>query len=608
MQSAQELGDGKFRTLKEVFGFTAFRAGQEPVIDALLAKRNVLAVMPTGSGKSLCFQIPALVLGGLTVVVSPLVALMQDQIAALKLAGVAAETINSSRERAQNIAAWRRVAAGGVRLLYMSPERLMTERMIAALSRLPVSLIVVDEAHCISQWGPAFRPEYAQLARLRELFPQVPLAAFTATADELTRKDISDKLFDGAAKAFFHGFDRPNIRLAVALKRDWRRQLLSFVADHRAESGIVYCLSRKKTEATAALLAEHGASALPYHAGMDKAEREANQDLFMTREGVVMVATIAFGMGVDKADVRYVLHTDLPGNIEAYYQELGRAGRDGRPAEALLLYGLDDIRMRRLFIEQEATEDARKRRDHKRLDALIAYCEAPECRRRALLTYFGERTGACGNCDVCLEPMDVSDGTEEGRKALSVIQRTGQRFGAAHTIDVLRGADTEKIRKFRHHALPGFGAGADLRKQDWHSILRQLVAGGFLRLDVQGYGGLSLTAEGRALLEGQGRFRYRKDTVPQRARKAAAPKPAAPAEALSPSDLALLAGLKDLRLRLARERGVPAYVVFHDRSLEDMARQRPTSLDAFARVHGVGAAKLREFAAPFLELIASHGA
>ena len=610
MQRAQEIDRRKNRVLKEVFGFEAFRPGQEAVVDALLESRSILAVMPTGSGKSLCFQIPALVLGGLTVVVSPLLALMQDQISALRLAGVKAETINSSRDRAANVATWRRVAGGEVNLLYLSPERLMTARMLEALGRLPVTMIVVDEAHCISQWGPSFRPDYGELARLRELFPRVPLAAFTATADELTRKDILDKLFGGTAKAFFHGFDRPNIRLAVALKRDWKRQLLSFVAEHAGESGIVYCLSRKKTEATAELLMQNGVTALPYHAGMDKADRDANQDIFMTRDGVVMVATIAFGMGIDKPDVRYVLHTDLPGNLEAYYQELGRAGRDGLPAQVLMLYGLDDIRMRRMFIEQSDAQDERKRRDHKRLDALIAYCEAPECRRLALLSYFGEHVDRCGNCDVCLEPIEVSDGTEEGRKALSAVQRTGQRFGAAHTVDVLRGADTEKIRKFGHDRLPTFGVGAELRKEEWHSILRQLVAGGFLRLDVQGFGGLSITEKGHGLLKGEASFRYRKDTIRRAGRKARKPEPAAPTEAsaaaLSDSDAALLEGLKGLRLSIARDRGVPAFVVFHDRTLQDMVRRRPKSLDAFAEVHGVGAAKLQKFAAPFVDLISGH--
>jgi len=603
-----EVVERKRRVLTETFGLASFRAGQEAVLDALLAGHNVLAVMPTGSGKSLCFQIPALVLGGLTVVVSPLISLMQDQVAALTLSGVGAETINSSREHPDNVAAWRRVAAGEVNLLYLSPERLMTARMIAALRRLPLTLFVVDEAHCISQWGSSFRPEYADLARLKELFPRVPLAAFTATADEATRRDIAERLFSGRTETFVHGFDRPNIRLAVELKRGWKSQLLSFVAGHRGESGIVYCLSRKKTEAAAELLVQDGVTALPYHAGMDNAVRNANQDIFMTRGGVVMVATIAFGMGIDKPDVRFVLHTDLPGSIEAYYQEFGRAGRDGQAAQATMLYGLEDIRMRRLFIEQEHGEGERRRREHKRLDALIAYCEAPECRRRTLLNYFGESFERCGNCDVCLEPIEVSDGTELGRMALSAVHRSGQRFGAAHVIDLLRGADTEKIRKFNHHMLSTFGAGAALAKQEWQSIIRQLFASGFLAMDIQGYGGLSITAKGYALLKGEDSFGYRRDTMRRKSRPPPGRDPATAAEPLSAADAALLAALKELRSSIARERSVPAYVVFHDRSLEDMVRRRPRSLEEFAEVHGVGAAKLRDLARPFVDLISRHAA
>ena len=444
------------RVLGDVFGFEGFRPGQEAAIEALLAKRNALTVMPTGSGKSLCYQVPALVMEGLTIVVSPLIALMRDQVAALRLAGVAADCINSANGRGDNVAAWRRAAAGETRLLYMAPERLMTEPMLAALARLPVMLFAIDEAHCISQWGPAFRPEYEDLCRLRELFPGVPIAALTATADEVTREDIAQRLFGGKVEPFVLGFDRPNIKLSVAMKREWKQQLRAFMARHEGESGIVYCLSRKKTEEAAALLAADGVRALPYHAGMEKEDREAHQNVFMTDPGVVIVATIAFGMGIDKADVRYVFHTDLPGTIEAYYQEIGRAGRDGAPAEAHMLYGLADIRMRRQFIEEEDAGAERKRREHKRLDALLGYCEAPACRRVALLDYFGERIKACGNCDCCLDPAERVDGTEDARKILSAVYRSGQRFGAAHVIDILRGTETEKIARAGHHRLPTF--------------------------------------------------------------------------------------------------------------------------------------------------------
>ncbi len=598
------------RVLRDIFGFDAFRPGQQPAIEALLAGRHVLTVMPTGSGKSLCFQVPALALGGLTVVVSPLVALMQDQVAALRLAGVAADTINSANERARNVAAWRRAASGETRLLYMAPERLMTERMLEALGRLPVKLFAVDEAHCISQWGPSFRPEYEDLCRLRHLFPGVPIAALTATADALTREDIAERLFGGEVEPFVLGFDRPNIRLTVEMKRDWKRQCRSFVARHAGESGIVYCLSRRKTEETAALLEADGVRALPYHAGMDKEDREAHQNVFMTDPGVVIVATIAFGMGIDKSDVRYVLHTDLPGSVEAYYQEIGRAGRDGEPAEAHMLYGLADIRMRRQFIEEEDAGDERRRREHKRLDALLGYCEAPACRRVTLLEYFGERIEPCGNCDACLDPAERVDGTEDARKVLSAVYRTGERFGAAHVIDVLRGTATEKIERAGHHLLRTFGVGAGVGKNEWRSLIRQMVATGLLRLDIGGYGGISITGKGRELLQSEGVFLYRRDTAPARApgaaRETKGRRRTEPEDGpLTGPEAALLDVLKALRLRLARERDVPAYIVFSDRTLIDMARRKPRTEEEFAEVNGVGAAKLEAFAVPFLAAIES---
>jgi ATP-dependent DNA helicase RecQ len=598
-----------FQVLKDTFGYGAFRPGQEEVIAAILAGESVLTVMPTGSGKSLCFQVPALVKQGLTLVVSPLVALMEDQVAALKLDGVAAETINSSRDRETNVAAWRRAASGELRLLYISPERLMTERMLSALSRLPLSLIAIDEAHCISRWGPSFRPEYEGLARLPEIFPQVPLAAFTATADEATQKDIAAKLFHGKGQTFVTGFDRPNIGLAVELQRDWKRQLVDYVKARPGESGIVYCLSRRKTEEAAELLKQEGINALPYHAGLDSATRAHHQNLFMTEPGVVMAATIAFGMGIDKPDVRYVFHANLPANMEAYYQELGRAGRDGRPAEAFMLYGLNDIRQRRMFIEEDDGDADHKRREHKRLDALISYCETAQCRRQALLGYFGEdylqeNGGPCGNCDVCLNPPVTEDGTALAQQALAAVVQSGERFGAAHIVDLLRGGDTEKIRSQGHDRLPAYGAGKAEDKETWRSILRQLTAAELLRLDITGHGGLSLTAAGQSLLQGDGDFRFRRDTARSRGSKATArARKAMAAAELAAEDEPLLAALKDLRLSFAKERGVPAYVIFGDRSLIEMARDKPADRIAFARVFGVGEAKVRDFAEPFLQAI-----
>jgi ATP-dependent DNA helicase RecQ len=594
------------RVLSQSFGFASFRPGQDRAIEALLAGRNVLAVMPTGAGKSLCYQVPALMRAGTAIVISPLVALMKDQVAALRLNGIAAETINSSLSRDENVAAWRRVQGGAVKLLYMSPERLMTERMLAAVAGLDPSLIAVDEAHCISQWGPAFRPEYAGLAKLNDIFHGVPIAALTATADPITRDDIAAKLFGGNAETVVTGFDRPNLTLAVEMKKGWKKQMLDFVDARRGEAGIVYCLSRKKTEEAAELLREKGHKAVAYHAGMDAQARTAVQDRFMTEPGTVIAATIAFGMGIDKPDIRFVLHTDLPGSPEAYYQEVGRAGRDGGPADTLMLYGLDDIRMRRTFIEEEDSGSDRKRREHKRLDALLAYCEAAECRRRMLLQYFGEAAGQCGRCDLCLNPVATVDATEAGQKLLSAVYRTGQRWGAAHIVNILLGKHTDKTASAGHDRLPTFGIGADRTVQEWNAMVRQLVASGFLAIDIKGYGGLSLTERGMALLEGKGEFRFRPDTVrgPGRALRR---RERAKSEELDPAALGLLQALKKLRLQLARERAVPAYVVFSDKTLIDMAARRPADREQFAEVFGVGRAKLEQFADIFLCAIAEFG-
>ncbi|MER9626893.1 DNA helicase RecQ [Mesorhizobium sp. M0296] len=595
--------DSKRRVLRDVFGFDDFRPGQAPVMEALLARRHVLAVMPTGAGKSLCYQVPALVLGGLTIVVSPLVALMQDQVAALRLAGVAADTINSSLDRDANVAGWRRVAAGQTRLLYLAPERLMTVRMLEALTKLDVRLIAIDEAHCISQWGPAFRREYEELSRLRDIFPKVPIIALTATADETTRTDIAAQLFDGRVDTVVLGFDRPNIKLGIEPKQDSKRQLLNFVQRHVGRSGIVYCLSRKKTEEMAAFLERSGVRALAYHAGMSKDAREANQNAFMTLSGVVMVATIAFGMGIDKPDVAYVFHTDLPGSLEAYYQEIGRAGRDGRAAEAHMLFGLGDIRMRRLFIEDEDAPAEHKRRAHGRLETLIGYCETTQCRRQILLGYFGESASPCGNCDNCLDQAPHADGEAEARLILAAIAQTGERFGAAHVVDVLLGHETEKVLDRNHHRLASFGTGVAHKKNLLLSLLRQLVAGGFLTLDSAGRGGLAIAEKGRALARGEASFRYRLDARQSSRGKIRPEDTAAGTEGL---DSALLAALKAVRLRLARERQVPAFVIFSDRTLIDMAERCPRDLDAFAAVNGVGAAKLKDFGEIFLGAIAAH--
>lgn len=591
--------------LHDAFGFTELRRGQREAIEAVMAGRNVLAVMPTGAGKSLCYQLPAIVRGGLTVVVSPLVALMRDQVAALRLNGIAAATINSDLSREENVRTWYAVRDGEIRLLYLSPERLMTERMLAALGQLDVGLFAIDEAHCISQWGPAFRPEYAMLADLRTRFPGVPVIGLTATADGATREDIEQRMFAGDVVSVVTGFDRPNLSLGVTLKNNWKRQVADFVAERKDASGIVYCLSRRKTEEVAEMLRAQGHKALAFHAGMDSVEKAAIQNRFMTEPGIVMVATIAFGMGIDKPDIRYVLHTDLPGSPEAYYQEIGRAGRDGLPAETMLFYGLDDTRMRRVFIEEAETTDDHKRREHKRLDSLIAYCEAPNCRRRMLLRYFGEPMHEpCGNCDTCIDPVETTDGTDEARMVLAAVQGTGNRFGVAHVVSVLRGKSNDKIEQQGHDRLDVYGAGAGRGQKEWQGITRQMVAAGLLEIDVAGYGGIKMTAAGQALARGEGEFRYRADRIaktPARARRGAAVGETAP---LDSAANALLAVLKAKRLRLAEERGVPAYVIFSDRSLADMAVKRPATRAEFAEVFGVGEAKLRDFSEMFLEIIA----
>ncbi len=570
---------------------------------AVLSGRHVLCVMPTGSGKSLCFQVPALALGGQTVVVSPLVALMQDQVEALRLAGVAADTINSSRSRDDTVAAWRRAAAGQTRLLYLSPERLMTGAMLAALGKLPIRLIAVDEAHCISQWGPAFRPEYAALSALRDAFPAVPIMALTATADETTRADIVARLFGGPVEQIVLGFDRPNIRLTVAPKQNWKQQLLAFVKAHRGQSGIVYCLSRKRTETAAELLCEAGINALAYHAGMSSDARQANQNAFTTEPSTVMAATIAFGMGIDKADVRYVFHADLPASLESYYQEIGRAGRDGEAAEAHMLYGPGDIRMRRMFIDEAETNEDHKRREHQRLAALLGYCEASSCRRRALLAYFGENIGPCGNCDACLDPAELIDATADARLVLDLVRQTGERYGAAHIVDVLRGAETERIGACGHNRLDAYGAGGAHKKEQWRSLIRQLTAGGLLLHDVAGFGGLSLSPDGKALLKGDKRFMARQQSARRDARKEGT---AAASSALSETQNNLFADLKRLRLSIAARRRVPAYLIFSDKTLLAMARAAPRDLDAFAAISGVGATKLHEFGQIFIEAICAH--
>ena len=596
--------DTALAVLKDTFGYDGFRPGQAEIVAALMGGESVLAVMPTGSGKSLCYQLPALASASLTVVVSPLIALMRGQVAGLRLNGVAAGTLSSATPRAEAAQTHRQLRAGRLRLLYISPERLMRPDVLDGLARYAPARFAIDEAHCISQWGHDFRPDYRRLAELPTHFPGARLSAFTATADAVTRQDIVERLFGGRAKVFVAGFDRPNLQIGIAPRASVGRQLGGLLDRHAGASGIVYTLSRKAAEATAARLSSDGHTALPYHAGMEQADRDRHQDRFVTEDGVVMVATIAFGMGIDKPDVRFVAHANIPSTVEAYYQEIGRAGRDGLPAETLMLFGMDDIRMRRLMIDDSGRPEEAKRVEHQRLNALLGLCETAGCRRQALLGYFDESCEPCGNCDRCLTPVETIDGTVIARKALSAALRTGQVFGAEHLVAVLRGEETGKVRQHGHDRLPTFGVGADIGKPLWRSYLRQLVAADVLRIDIGGYGGLQLGSRGRAVLKGEESVALHDEAA---SRPGSRKRTSGPAAQPADVDPALFARLKELRLEIAKADGVPAYAVFHDRSLLDMAARRPQTPDALAECHGVGPTKLERYGARFLEALKDAG-
>ncbi|MBN8728085.1 MAG: DNA helicase RecQ [Xanthomonadales bacterium] len=593
--------------LHSVFGYAAFRGEQGAIIEHVADGGDALVLMPTGGGKSLCYQIPALLREGTAVVVSPLIALMQDQVAALRQLGVAAAFLNSSLDARAQREVEQDFASGRLKLLYVAPERLLTERCLDLLSGAPVALFAIDEAHCVSQWGHDFRPEYRELTILHERFPAVPRIALTATADGPTRREIVERLALGAARQFVSSFDRPNIRYHVVEKHDARRQLQAFLSRHEGESGIVYCLSRRKVDETTGWLAERGIVALPYHAGMEAGERAANQQRFIAEDGIVMVATIAFGMGIDKPDVRFVAHLDLPKSMEGYYQETGRAGRDGLPAEAWLCYGLGDLVLLNRFIDGSEAGEERKRVERNKLEALLGYAEDAACRRRRLLAYFGE-TGPerCGNCDNCLQPPDLIDGSVIAQKALSCVYRTGQRFGAGHLIDVLRGEATERVARLGHEGISTFGVGADLDAQQWRSVFRQLVAAGLLATDEEGYGSLRLTTASRGVLRGETQVPLRRpaDRAERRAsrRKSSSRQPGASLD-IAPHETIRWDALRELRTRLAREQGVPPYVIFHDAALLAMLRERPQTLAEFGAISGVGARKLERYGEAFLAVL-----
>jgi ATP-dependent DNA helicase RecQ len=583
--------------LSTVFGFDSFRPGQEEIVNAVTRGENVLAIMPTGGGKSLCFQLPALARNGLTVVISPLIALMRDQVRGLKEAGVAAGALTSSNTQEETDTVFASLDNGSLKLLYMAPERLAAGGIIGMLRRANVQMIAVDEAHCVSQWGHDFRPDYLRIGELRRNLG-VPLAAFTATADAETQQEIVTRLFDGTAPStFLRGFDRPNIHLAFAAKDGPRAQVLDFAAARKSQSGIVYCGTRAKTETLAQALSAAGHSACFYHGGMAAEDRRHVEGRFAVEDGLIVVATVAFGMGVDKPDIRWVVHADLPKSIEAYYQEIGRAGRDGGPAETLTLYGADDIRLRRSQIDEGLAPPERRAADHGRLNALLGLAEAVECRRKNLLGYFGETEISCGTCDLCDSPPETFDGTEAVRKALSAILRTGEYFGAGHLIDVLTGKETDKIRARGHETLPTFGVGRDIGRPQWQAIFRQMMGHDLIRPDPERHGALRMTDAARPLLRGESKISLRIDSLRQSDRR-----PVVKAM-INDEDAPLLSALKAKRRALAEAAQVPAYIIFTDRTLIEMAETRPKTIDQMAGIGGVGAKKLDSYGSAFLQII-----
>ncbi|GHA11459.1 ATP-dependent DNA helicase RecQ [Arenicella chitinivorans] len=586
--------------LKHTFGYAAFRGSQREIINTVLSGHDALVLMPTGGGKSLCYQIPGLVRPGMAIVVSPLIALMQDQVSALQQLGIRAAYLNSMLSREEAGLTLRAIHDQELDVLYIAPERLLQDATLDRLVNIPISLIAIDEAHCVSQWGHDFRADYLGLNVLRHAFPGVPRVALTATADQRSRDEIVARLDLYQPEVFVSSFDRPNIRYVVKGKGDAKAQLLAFLQDFKSQAGIVYCMSRNRVDGIAAWLAGRGFKALPYHAGLSAEERQAHQQRFLREEGVIMVATIAFGMGIDKPDVRFVAHLDLPKSLEAYYQETGRAGRDGQPSVAWMVYGLQDVVRIGKMVQDSSANEQFKRIERAKIDSLLAWCESTTCRRRALLRYFGEESDtACGNCDVCMNPPKTWDATEAAQKLLSNIYRTGQRFGAGHVIDVLRGKKTDKVAQFGHHSLSTFGIGVDLGDQQWRSIIRQLLVQGYLSVNEQAYGAIQLTEKARALLRGEVALFLRQDAMnvkPNRPRRASTQ--------VAVADNDLWEALKACRKELADALGVPPFHVFHDATLMEMMEYRPADDQELLSINGVGQVKLEKFGRDFLEVIA----
>lgn len=592
--------------LNETFGYPSFRPPQEDIISTVLAGRDALVLMPTGGGKSLCYQIPALLRDGVGIVISPLIALMQDQVNALRQLGLRASYLNSTLSLVEMRAVEQDLRNGDLDLLYIAPERLTQDYLLSLLDNAKIALFAIDEAHCVSQWGHDFRVDYLQLSLLHQRFPAVPRIALTATADERTRQEIISRLDLGEAEHYVSGFDRPNIQYRVTEKNNARQQLLRFLSrEHARDAGIVYCLSRKKVDQTAAWLCDQGFTALPYHAGLDASVRQANQERFLRDEGIVIVATIAFGMGIDKPDVRFVAHMDLPKNLEAYYQETGRAGRDGLPATAWMTYGIQDVMKLRQMLESSTGAEEHKKAERHKLEAMLGFCEISSCRRQALLHYFGEEDHKpCGNCDTCLDPVQTWDATEAAQKAMSCVYRSGQRFGVGHLLDVLAGKETDKVLQFGHQQLSTFSIGKDLNEAQWRSVFRQLVARGYLSVDVNGYGSLLLTEKSRPVLRGEETLFLRREreklaTAPGKTQRSkAAPQ--------GEEDKALWEAMRELRNRLASEQGVPPYVIFHDATLMELVHYRPINRQEFGKISGVGQAKLDRYSDEFIALIKEH--
>ena len=589
--------------LKNIFGFEKYKSGQENIINEILNKKDILAVMPTGGGKSLCYQLPATLFNGLTVVVSPLIALMQSQVSQLKLLGVKAESLNSSNTEEENQTTLKLLNNRKLKLLYVAPERLIKKETIDILKNQEISLLAIDESHCVSQWGHDFRKEYLKLGEIRKELAMVQTIALTATADEATRKDIIDKIFPIKPKVFIEGFDRPNIYLSMMPKNNAKKQILSFIEPMRGQSGIIYCSTRKKTEEWAEFFTSYKFNAYPYHAGMTDEERKINLKTFIQDEGVIITATIAFGLGIDKPNVRFVCHANMPGNIESYYQEIGRAGRDGLPSVNLTIYGLDDISLRNRQINEKDSSNDKKRLEKQRLNQLIALCEATRCRRQVLLSYFNEQINACGNCDICKNGIKLIDATIDAQKILSAIKRTGEKFGVTHIVDILIGNETENIKKYSHNNLKTFSIGKNLNKNIWQSIIRQLFSAGHINIDIENYGALKILKTGNDILFNSYKFKRREETLIP---KVDIIKNKNNFTNITTNEEFLYNKLKNLRLEFAKKLSLPAYVIFPDKTLIEMTKTKPKNIQDLEKIYGIGKAKSKKFGEYFLELIKNN--